>query len=230
MKKKEKIVYRFDFYKSLKADSKYPILNYFRVERYFTRPLASLIVRAVINTFITPNQITIFSFFLGIGAGLCMCVGKPEYFIAGGILAQLCSIFDCADGMLARARNTCSDYGAYLDLFLDRITDLFLLGSLAIGYFRYSKDLTFFIVSLFGIMLYFLQVSLYYLTKIYKKNYLFGEAAEARGLYIFLFFTFSLANQLRLLITIYIIATVTNNIIKIVNLVRLGIRSKSERR
>ena len=56
----------------------------------------------------------------------------------------------------------------------------------------------------------------------------FGEAAEARGLYIFLYFVFSLANQLRLLILIYIIATVSNNIIKIVNLIRLGIRSKSD--
>jgi phosphatidylglycerophosphate synthase len=222
----KKFTYKYDFRKSLKEDSRYPILNYFRVERYFTRPLASLIVKAVINTPITPNQITVFSFFLGICAGICLSLGKPGYFMAGGILAQLSSIFDCSDGMLARARNRCSDYGAYLDLFLDRFVDLFLLGGGATGYFVYSKDLTFFIVSIFGVALYFLQVSLYYLTKIYKKNTKFGEAAEARGLYIFLLFVFSLANQMKLLILIYLTATVSNNIIKIINLIRLGILSK----
>ena len=217
--------YEFSFQRCLKADSRYPILKYFRVERYLTRPLASLIVRVVLNTRITPNQITLFSFMIGAAAGIYLCMGTREGFVIGGILAWMASIFDCADGMLARLRNTVSAYGAYLDLFLDRITDLILLGGLAIGYFRWSGDLDFFIICLVGIALYFLQVSLYYLTRAYLRRSGLGEAAEARGLMIFMIFSFLVAGYPRLLICIFLFATALNNLIKVINLARLGIRN-----
>jgi phosphatidylglycerophosphate synthase len=212
--------FKFDFRKSLKEDSRYPILNYFRVERYFTRPLAALVVRALINTRVTPNQVTLFSFFLGICSGVFFCGGDSRYFIVGGILAQLSSIFDCADGMLARARDRCSAYGAYLDLFLDRIVDFVMLVGASTGYFIYSGDLTMYIACLLGIGLFFLQLSLYYLTRIYKKNMSTGAAAEARGLMIFLVLAFSLANRLDLLGYIFMFAAVSSTIIKIINLAR----------
>ena len=205
-------------------------MRYLPAERYFTRPLAALIVRMVINTSITPNQITVFSFFLGICGGIFFCGGKYEYFMVGGILAQLSSIFDCADGMLARSRNTPSEYGAFLDLFLDRYVDLFLIGGLATGYFIYSKDFQFYIISIFGLVIYFLQVSLFYLSKFYQKNYNLGEAAADRGLYIFLVFIFSIANQVKILIIVLIILTFGTNILLIANLIRYGLRDKKDRR
>lgn len=224
-----KTKYAFSFKRCLKADSKYPILNYFRVERYLTRPLASLIVRVVLNTRITPNQITVFSFFIGVAAGMYLAMGTRQGFVLGGILAWMSSIFDCADGMLARLRNSSSAYGAYLDLFLDRITDLILLGGGSVGYYRWSGDLDFFFLCMGGVALYFLQVSLYYLTKAYLKRTGLGEAAEARGLMIFMIFSFMVAGYPRLLIYIFLFATVLNNVIKVINLVRLGIRDAASR-
>ncbi|MFO7979651.1 MAG: CDP-alcohol phosphatidyltransferase family protein, partial [Candidatus Aminicenantes bacterium] len=156
---KESATSKFDFQKSLKEISDYPFLKYLRVERYFTRPLASLITRAVYRTSITPNQLTYFSFFLGICSGISFYMGSYVFFVLGGILAQLSSIFDCADGMLARSKNLCSEYGAILDIFLDRIADFFVLGGVVIGYYRYSQNLTVLHIGLIALALYFLQTT-----------------------------------------------------------------------
>lgn len=212
----------FSFEKSLKEDAKYPVLNYFRVERYFTRPLASLLVRMVFKTNVTPNQLTVVSFFIGLAASLVYLKGEPVYFVWGGILAQLSSIVDCSDGMLARSKGLTSKYGAFLDLFLDRITDFFLFTCISVGQYFYSGDLKLLIACLVGIGLYFLQVTLYYLTRNYLGITKTGEAAEPRGLLIFLILVFSVANQLDILMIITIISTVINNIIKVINLIRLG--------
>ena len=212
----------FSFEKSLKEDAKYPVLNYFRVERYFTRPLASLLVRMVFKTRVTPNQLTVIAFFIGLAGAFLYTRGEPVYFLWGGILAQLSSIVDCADGMLARSKGMCSKYGAFLDLFLDRITDFFFFSCISIGWYFYSGDLKLLIACLLGIGLYFLQVTLYYLTRNYLEITKTGEAAEPRGLLIFLILVFSVINQLDILMVITIVATVINNIIKVVNLIRLG--------
>ncbi len=212
----------FSFQKSLKDDAAYPVLNYLRVERYFTRPLASLLVRLVFRTNLTPNQLTVIAFFIGLGSAYLYTYGEPVYFLWGGILAQLASIVDCADGMLARSKGLCSKYGAFLDLFLDRVTDFLLFSGIAVGHYLYSGDLKLFIACLFGIGLYFLQVTLYYLTRNYLDIEKTGEAAEPRGLLIFLIFVFSAVNRLDILMYITLFATVINNMIKVVNLVRLG--------
>ena len=212
---------KFDFQKSLKEVTPYPILNYLRIERYFTRPLASFIARAVYNTSITPNQLTYVSFFLGICSGVSFFLGEYAFFVLGGILAQLSSVFDCADGMLARSKNLCSEYGATLDIFLDRIADFIAYGGLVMGYFRYSKNLVLFHIGLFSLALYFLQTTLYYLMIMYKSKKT-GLAAEARGFAVFVMLVFSLLNRLDLFIFIMAFQTVANVGFKLINFIRWG--------
>jgi CDP-L-myo-inositol myo-inositolphosphotransferase len=221
MLKKDDTSSKFDFQKSLKEVTPYPILDYFRVERYFTRPLASLIARAVYNTSITPNQLTYFSFFLGICSGISFFMGDYVFFVLGGILAQLSSIFDCSDGMLARSKKLCTEYGTYLDIFLDRIADFFIFGGGIIGYYRYSENWTVFLIGLIGLTLYFLQTTLYYLMIMYQSKKT-GLAAEARGLVIFALFVFSILNRLDLFITILAFLTVCNVVFKLINFIRWG--------
>jgi phosphatidylglycerophosphate synthase len=205
-----------DFQKSLKSAHPYPIINYFRVERYITRPLAYLIVRSVFNTSITPNHLTYVSFFLGIASGIAYCGASRFYFALGGVLAYLTSVFDGADGMLARSKNQCTHYGTYLDLFLDRIADFCILTGLSVGYYLYAHNLSLFIASLIGIGLYFLQVSLYYLISRYKQTSRTGDAAEARGLALFVVMVLSVLNIPHVIIWILIVETILNISFKIV--------------
>jgi CDP-L-myo-inositol myo-inositolphosphotransferase len=185
---------RFDYRRSLKTVKAYPFLHkYVPIDRLIVRPSASLIVRAVYRTRVTPNHLTLTSFFLALIAGLVFLVGRAPFIAIGGCLAMLSTIFDNADGMLARAKNMTSRYGAYLDLFLDRIADFVVLAGITFGIYRAAPDPRVLMLGLVTIGLYFLQVSLYYLINVYTGASANGEGAEAKNLAVFLILVCSLA-------------------------------------
>jgi len=210
----------FEFQKSLKERDPYRFLNLFRVERYMTRPLASLIVRAVFRTSVTPNQLTVVSCVLGVASGAAFLGGSHAYFILAGALFQLSSIVDCADGMLARSKDMCTRYGALLDLFCDRIVDFCVLTGIAYGQFRYSGDRYVLVLTLACTGLYFLEVTLYYLMRHYLQKDNIGQAAEARGLSIFGLLLFALFNRLDLFIMLGAVVLVINLSSKIIRVIR----------
>ncbi|MFC2167790.1 CDP-alcohol phosphatidyltransferase family protein [Acidobacteriota bacterium] len=199
-----------EYKKSIKNNSPLPILKYIRIERYFTRPMASLIVRAVYKTRITPNFLTIFSFVIGLLGAAAYFGGSHIFFIAGGILAQLSSIFDCADGQLARAKNIETRYGAYLDLLLDRFSDSIVYLGMIFGYFRYSGSWEWLIIGLTSLALYNLQTNLYYVSKQYFKMDKLGDRAEARGFAVFVILILSLVNRLEFVFMGILLMTVLN--------------------
>jgi phosphatidylglycerophosphate synthase len=194
--------------KSIKTSSQKPILKYFRWERYFTRPVASLIVRAVFRTSVTPNQITYVSFIFGLGAAASFFGGSYLYFILGGALFQFHSIIDCADGQLARAKNLQSRYGAYLDIFLDRIIDIFILVGIVVGYYRYSQKHFYFILGLIAFLFYNLAVILYYILRQYQEFKKMGDQAEGRGFAVFVILFLSLLNRLEVFIILCAVLSV----------------------
>ncbi|MHA1237999.1 MAG: CDP-alcohol phosphatidyltransferase family protein [Candidatus Odinarchaeia archaeon] len=87
------------------------------INRKFSRPLAKLLAN---RTTVSPNQVTILSFLVGILSALSFCFYQP---ILGGILAQTCSILDGVDGDLAILTNRITKFGGYLDSLLDRYAD-----------------------------------------------------------------------------------------------------------
>lgn len=220
MTKPNKSPYKFNFEKSLKQATQYPLIRHIKVDRYINRPLATLVVRILLNTRITPNQVTVTGFLVGIVAAFLYLGASHKYYIAAGILLQVSSVLDGADGMLARLRNSSSEYGSYLDLFLDRINDYFLFGGIIVGNYLASGNLKLFIFFMLFLALYFLQINLYYLTKFYKRNYRSGQAGESRALVLFLVFIFSLANQLTLMLLMVGTITILSTLVKVINLIR----------
>ena len=212
---------RFDFKKSLKPTARFPILEYFRVERYLTRPLASLVVRLIWKTRITPNQVTVLSFITGIVAASIFLRGTPQAFLVAGLVTWLASIFDCADGMLARSRNQQTRYGAYLDLFFDRITDFFLFNCAVIGHYLYSGNWRLLILGSITVALYFLQVTLYYLVREYQQEHNQGASAEPRGFTLFVFSLGAVFARLDILIFIGSVEVVLNVLYRFVKFMRL---------
>ncbi len=214
---------RFEYQRSLKTVRSYPFIHkYLPVDRILVRPPASLIVRAVFGTNLTPNHLTLTSFFLALVAGLVYTVGRPAFFVIGGFLAMLSAIFDNADGMLARAKNMASRYGAFLDLFLDRIADFAVLAGVTFGLYRASADPRILMLGLMTIGLYFLQVSLYYLNNIYMGAQNNGEGAEAKNLAVFAIFVFSVAGwPIGILIGVGLMASL-GTVIKLIRFLRKG--------
>ncbi len=211
------------FEESLKKNEAYPFIHKFLpFERYLIRPPAFLVVRALHKTSVTPNQLTVASFFVGLAAGLAYLAGKPVWFAVGGVLVMLSSIFDCADGQLARVKALSSRYGAHLDLFLDRVTDFVAISGVVFGWYRYTHKTFLLAFGLFTCAGYFLEVTLYYLINTYLGIQKTGEAAEGRGLAITCFFVTSLANRLDWLIYGLFVYSFSNVIIKIIRFAKLS--------
>lgn len=212
----------FEFQKSLKEKNPLPFLRYFPVERYLTRPLASLVVRAVYRTRLTPNQLTIASLFFGIAAGAAYLGASPGWFVPAGVLVYLSSIIDCADGMLARSRDQCTRFGLLLDLFCDRIVDFAILTGVSLGIYRYSGNLWLGALGLLISGFYFMQLTLHYLMEGYQGRPHGGNTSEARGLAAFIFFALSLVNRLDLIIFVSTAAAVLHTVSMIIRLIRWG--------
>ncbi len=88
------------------------------------RPLAYAFVKLVYPTRITPNQITYLATLVGLTAAACWYVGTPFLMVLGGILLWTSGILDGADGELARARKTHSQFGRALDGLMDLVVAL----------------------------------------------------------------------------------------------------------
>ncbi len=91
------------------------------------RPLAFGLVKLFQSTKITPSQLTFISLVLGLMSGACFWQGTPHYLLWGAGLLFLTNLFDCADGMLARARGTGSLTGYLFDGLVDYTTNASVL-------------------------------------------------------------------------------------------------------
>ncbi len=108
------------------------------VSRYLNRPISRWLSRYLVDTAVTPNQISVVSWLLScIAAGLFAVGGYPAL-AAGGALAQLASIVDGCDGEIARLKHSQSEFGGWFDAVLDRYADAFLLFGLT--WHQFSSD------------------------------------------------------------------------------------------
>lgn len=103
-----------DYLKSLKA---LETENY--LDRIFYRPIGYMLAKALKNTGITPNTITIISIVFGVFAGIFWWFHPYNFVLALlGVLALVtANILDCVDGQLARMTGIKSEIGRILDGF-----------------------------------------------------------------------------------------------------------------
>lgn len=95
------------------------------------RRLAYAFVWLIYPTRMTPNQVTYLATVVGLIAAAFWFVGTPLAMLIGGILLWTSAILDGADGVLARARNTHSQFGRALDGFMDLVV---AVASIAAGF------------------------------------------------------------------------------------------------
>jgi phosphatidylglycerophosphate synthase len=101
--------------------------------RFVCRPVAALLVNAVKDTRITPNQITLASFVVGAAsAALLMVLPGRTGLIVAVLVYQLSYVLDCADGMLARWRGIASPAGHLLDFLMDELKAFAILAAAAV--------------------------------------------------------------------------------------------------
>ena len=99
------------------------------ISRHLNRRISRPFARALSHTPVTPNQATIASLGVALGAFFSFIYGYP---IAGGLLAQASSIMDGVDGDLARLKQMTSAFGGFLDAIIDRFVDALIIFGLTI--------------------------------------------------------------------------------------------------
>ena len=193
----------FDLEASLKPDRPKGLPRFLQLDRLINRPLATVIVRAVLKTGLRPNHLTVAAFVISAAGAGAFLGGTRRSFILAAVLIYAGTVLDGADGMLARSKNLCTRFGAYLDLYLDRITDFLVLGAMITGYYFESGRRGFFILSLFGLAAYMLQIVLYYLEREYHELRTgSGAIGDFRGLVYLGIFVFALIDRLDIVISI----------------------------
>ena len=100
---------------------------------FFLRKFSKLFTWLAVRTKMTPNQVTLISFAVGLLSAYEFSQGKFWHTFAGAILLQLSIIIDCVDGELARYTRQFSQLGAWLDAITDRIKEYAVYFALAYG-------------------------------------------------------------------------------------------------
>lgn len=100
-------------------------------DHHVHRPLASYVVRILVPTPVTPNQITVMSGIVGVLAGVALwfSAGRPVLRLVSAGLLFGSVVLDCTDGQLARARQQVSANG----VILDGLADVFVGISVMLG-------------------------------------------------------------------------------------------------
>ncbi|MGL4798286.1 MAG: CDP-alcohol phosphatidyltransferase family protein [Cellulosilyticaceae bacterium] len=96
--------------------------------RKYVQPIITKTAEILLKKNITPNQVTVFAFLLGISTSIWIVLGQP---IIGLIFLWISGFFDAVDGSMARIGKMQSPWGSLMDIVFDRLVELSMV--IAIG-------------------------------------------------------------------------------------------------
>ena len=108
---------------------------------FFLRKISKLFTWLAVRLKMTPNQVTLISFAIGLLSAYEFSKGNFWAIFTGAVLLQLSIIIDCVDGELARYTRKFSQLGAWLDAITDRIKEYLVFFALAYGAAKNGRDL-----------------------------------------------------------------------------------------
>ncbi len=91
------------------------------VDRHFNRKCSKWITRALLQTPLTPNGVTVLATLVGLLSGAVFAWGGYAAGVVGALLFQLSAVLDCCDGEVARLKFMESPFGEQLDVALDNV-------------------------------------------------------------------------------------------------------------
>jgi len=116
-----------------------------------------LVVRMLYSTPITPNQITVLSFFVGLLSMGFYVSGRSDSLVWGAIFLYGKVLLDNIDGNLARVRGTSSRLGRFLDSLTDFLVTVMIYIGVSFYLVRTTGDNGFWFLGFFGLLACFMQ-------------------------------------------------------------------------
>lgn len=99
----------------------------------WTHRLSRLLVRPMLGTRITPNNLTTGRIVTGIAACAAFLPGDPGWDLWGGVLWLVSCLLDRADGELARLSGASSEWGHRYDYYCDVVVNSLFFLAIGIG-------------------------------------------------------------------------------------------------
>jgi phosphatidylglycerophosphate synthase len=94
------------------------------VDRFINRKLSPWFSRRLVGLPVTPNQVTLLAFIIGILAAMSFAHASWLSGVVGAVLLQWSAVIDCCDGEVARLKFLESTSGYYLDIICDNIVHI----------------------------------------------------------------------------------------------------------
>jgi phosphatidylglycerophosphate synthase len=133
-----------------RASKKKQDINWFT--EWIARPPAAIVVYALRNTPITPNQVTFLSAIVAAGAcAMFALLPGWAWLVVAALVFEFSFVLDCADGQLARLRKVASPIGHQLDFLMDELKAKLLFASVTVRLWRNTDDDRLLLVGLFGL-------------------------------------------------------------------------------
>jgi phosphatidylglycerophosphate synthase len=126
------------------------------------RRLSLLISRALINTPVTANMVTVVTFFISLGSGFLFAIGSYPVMVSGAFISWFASMLDGVDGEIARTKFQESDFGCWMEMVCDYCYYVFVFGGVGIGLARQTGNwiwLAMGIGSVFGVLMSFWAIA-----------------------------------------------------------------------
>ena len=109
-----------------------------------TRQLSYPLTHILYYLPISPNQITVLSMAAGLVGAWCFTQGDQHANLMGALWLVACYTLDNCDGEIARLKAMSSEWGAYLDDFVDWIVDSAFFAALGYGVWQVDGEILWF--------------------------------------------------------------------------------------
>ncbi|SUY47372.1 CDP-alcohol phosphatidyltransferase [Clostridium putrefaciens] len=103
--------------------------------RKYVNPLINLVAKFLLNINLTPNNITLIAFGIGIASSVFIYFDLP---IVALFALWLSGFLDAVDGAMARKKGTTTSIGTLMDITFDRMVEMGIILTLAI---KFPKDI-----------------------------------------------------------------------------------------
>jgi phosphatidylglycerophosphate synthase len=101
------------------------------VDRYINRQLSPWLSLRLVRLPLTPNQVTLMAFAIGLLAAMSFTRASWLGGVLGAVLLQCSAVIDCCDGEVARLKFLESTSGYYLDIVCDNIVHIAVFAGIA---------------------------------------------------------------------------------------------------
>jgi phosphatidylglycerophosphate synthase len=108
------------------------------VARHLNKRLSFPLTRVLLRYPVTPNQITVVNFCIGLAGCLLLLSPVWAWRVAGAALIQVHSVLDGCDGEVAKIKGLHSRLGAWLDTIADDVLNNVMFVCLFVGLYRES--------------------------------------------------------------------------------------------